>query len=408
MSAYKQLNATEPKQHVASRFLRTVLITAFSGMAMAIVIAIIVGYPLIFAPNLDEGLSWIISFAIGGAACGGVIGVMAAIGHGRLWVRLAALNANMLVVTFVIAILTLKIEFSELGWLLLAIALGGYVIAAALGLIMTRPLQQLTEAVQRIGTHNLGERVSIGNWGEIRTLAESFNEMATALELAENSRQQLLSDVSHELRTPLTILQGNIRAMLDDVMPPDKVQLSTLYSQTRQLSHLVTDLHDLSRANAKQLSLAKTEISFNALIDQAMELFVPLAEETQVTLHATIPEQTILIRVDRNRLIQVMQNLLGNAVRHANKRVDLRLWQSDTMAIVEIYDDGDGIAPEHLPHIFERFYRVEKSRSRQFGGTGLGLAISRAVVEAHGGTITAQSEGVSHGTTLRFELPIHG
>ncbi len=408
MSAYKQLNATEPKKHIASRFLRTVLITVISSTVMAIVIAIIVGYPLIFSPNQNGSLSWIIDFAIAGAAFGGVIGIMAAIGYGRLWVRLAALNANMLVVTFVIAILMLKIDFSELGWLLLVIAIGGYFIAAVLGLIMTRPLQQLTEAVQRVGTHNLGERVSVGGWGEIGTLAESFNGMAMALESAESSRQQLLSDVSHELRTPLTILQNNIRAMLDDVMPTDKAQLATLYSQTHQLNHLVTDLHDLSRANVKQLPLTKTEMSLNALIDQARELFTPLAEEAQVTLHATIPEEIISIRADRNRLIQLLQNLLGNAVRHANERVDLRVWQSGTMAIVEISDDGDGIAPEHLPHIFDRFYRVEKSRSRQFGGTGLGLAISQAIVEAHGGIITAQSEGVSHGTTMRFELPIGG
>ncbi len=406
MAANKQPNAIEPKQPVASRFLRIVLITVISSTVMAIVIAIIVGYPLIFSPNQDGGLSWIIDFAIVGAAFGGVIGIMAAIGHGRLWVRLAALNANMLVMTFVIAILTLKIDFSELGWLLLAIAIGGYVIAAVLGLIMTRPLQQLTEAVQQVGIHNLGERVSVSGWGEIGALAESFNGMATALESAESSRQQLLSDVSHELRTPLTILQNNIRAMLDDVMPPDKAQLATLYSQTHQLNHLVTDLHDLSRANVNQLPLTKIELSLNALIEQAQELFTPLAEEAQVTLHATIPEETISIRADRHRLIQLLQNLLGNAVRHANKRVDLSVWQRGTMAIVEISDDGDGIAPEHLPHIFDRFYRVEKSRSRQFGGSGLGLAISQAVVEAHGGTITAQSEGVSHGTTMRFELPI--
>ena len=406
MSAYNQLKVTEPKQNIASRFLRTVVITAFSGMAMAIAIAIIVGYPFVFSPNPDDGLNTIIGFAIGGTACGGIVGVIAAIGHGRLWVRLAALNANMLVVTFAFAIMTLKIDFSELGWLLLAIAIGGYVIAALIGLSLTRPLQQLTEAVQQVGAHNLGERVSVGSWGEVGTLAESFNGMATALESAENSRQQLLSDVSHELRTPLTILQNNIRAMLDDVMAPDKAQLATLYRQTHQLNHLVTDLHDLSRANVKQLQLTKTELSLNALIDQAQELFSPLAEEAQVTLHATIPEQTIIIRADRNRMIQLLQNLLGNAVRHANKRVDLSVWQRDTMAIVEISDHGDGVAPEHLPHIFDRFYRVEKSRSRQFGGSGLGLAISQAVVEAHGGTIKAQSEGVSHGTTLRFELPI--
>lgn len=406
MSATKQLNATEPKKHIASRFLRTVLITVISSTVMSTVIAIIVGYPLIFSPNQDGGLSWIIDFAIVGAAFGGVIGIMAAIGYGRLWVRLAALNANMLVATFIIAILTLKIDFSELGWLLLAIAIGGYVIAAVLGLILTRPLQQLTEAVQRLGAHNLGERVSVDGWGEIGTLAASFNGMAAALESAENSRQQLLSDVSHELRTPLTILQNNIRAMLDDVIPIDKAQLSTLYSQTHQLNHLLTDLHDLSRANVKQLPLTKIDLSLNALIDQARELFTPLAEEAQVTLHATIPEETIIIHADRNRLIQVLQNLLGNALRHANKRVDLNVWQHNTMAIVEISDDGDGIAPEHLPHIFDRFYRVEKSRSRQFGGSGLGLAISQAVVEAHGGIITAHSEGVSHGTTLRFELPI--
>jgi two-component system sensor histidine kinase BaeS len=163
---------------------------------------------------------------------------------------------------------------------------------------------------------------------------------------------------------------------------------------------------DLAQAEAHQLPLDKTDIDMIALIEQAGELLKPLAQKDGIMLHLSPPDQMPVVSGDRNRLIQVLQNLLANGLRHAHSRVDLRLWQDGETACVEIADDGDGIAAEHLPYIFDRFYRTDPSRSRGLGGTGLGLAIAKAIVEAHAGTITATSDSLGQGTTLRFELPL--
>lgn len=144
----------------------------------------------------------------------------------------------------------------------------------------------------------------------------------------------------------------------------------------------------------------------NALVEQAGELFDPLATEAGLTLHTSTPLQTVKAFGDRNRLIQVLQNLLGNGLCHAQSRLDLRLWTEGEMACVEVADDGDGIAAEHLHYIFDRFYRADPSASRQMGGSGLGLAVSEAFVEAHGGRISAVNEGLGMETVVRFELPL--
>lgn len=143
-----------------------------------------------------------------------------------------------------------------------------------------------------------------------------------------------------------------------------------------------------------------------AFTEQAGELFEPLAQESGITLHLSTPDQMPVVVRDRARLIQVYQNLLANGLLHAHSRVDVRLWQDGETACVAVVDDGDGIATEHLPYIFDRFYRTDPSRSRGLGGTGLGLAIAQAIIKAHAGTITAVSEGLGQGTTVRFELPI--
>ena len=299
----------------------------------------------------------------------------------------------------------LERDLSGLRNLVTAILVAGLFLGLLVSYWLTRPLNRLVKATQSIGEQDLSKRVDIKGVYEIRTLGQSFNDMAEALQTAETRRQQLLADVAHELRTPLTVLQSNLRAILDDVYDADKAQMFTLYSQTRQLHHLVDDLHDLAQADAHQLPLDKTDIDMIALIEQAGELFEPLAQEGGIILHLSTPEQMPVVSGDRARLTQVLQNLLANGLRHAHSRVDLRLWQAGETACVEVADDGDGIAAEHLPYIFNRFYRVDPSRSREMGGSGLGLAIAQAIVKAHGGTITAVSDGPGQGTTVRFELP---
>ena len=282
-------------------------------------------------------------------------------------------------------------EIEGLGTFTLSVLIAALMMGILVTYWLIRPLKTLEEAAQAIGERDLEKRIAVKGPHEIRALGHSFNGMAEALQVAEIRRQQLLADVAHELRTPLTVLQNNLRAMLDDVYKLDKAQLFTLYSQTRHLNHLVNDLHDLAQAEVNKLSLDKAEIDLIALLEQAVELFQPLAEENGITLHLDTPDRLPLVSGDRARLIQVLQNLLANGLRHADKRVDLRLWQAGEKVCIEVVDDGEGISAEHLPHIFDRFYRIDRSRARQTGGTGLGLAITRAIIEAHSGTITIPS-----------------
>ncbi len=371
-----------------------VIVSAISGALIAALFALFVDSEFtLLAATLG---------AISGAFFGGLNGL----GKDSLWTQIAGMNSLIILVTFAVAFLALPIDFTDTGWLMLFIVIAGILMALVTSFLVTRPLRLLAEATQAIGEQDLDERVPVEGAREIRELAQSFNGMVEALQAAEIRRQQLLADVSHELRTPLTVLQSNLRAILDDVHDPDKEQIFTLYSQTRQLNHLVDDLHDMAQADAHQLPLEKTEIDMIPLVEQAGELFEPLAQENGLTLQLSTPEKMPVLLGDRNRLIQVMQNLLANGLCHARSRVELRLWQDGEMACVEVADDGDGITAEHLPYIFDRFYRADPSRSRELGGSGLGLAIAEAIVEAHGGRITANSEGVGKGTTVRFVLPM--
>lgn len=239
-------------------------------------------------------------------------------------------------------------------------------------------------------------------------VARAFNEMATDLEQAEDLRRNLLADVAHELRTPLSVIQGNLRAILDEVYPLDPSEIARLYEQTRLLSRLVNDLHELAQAEANKLPLNLKETDLKALIQINSETFRPGAETKGVALHTNLPETLPSVRVDTSRLTQVLQNLLANGLRHTPDGGTITLSANAAADSVRlaISDTGEGILPEHLPHIFDRFYRADLARSRDKGGAGLGLAIARAIIEAHGGTLTASSEGVpGKGSTFTIQLP---
>lgn len=272
---------------------------------------------------------------------------------------------------------------------------------------LTKPLNSLGAAARAIGKRDLSQRVEVTGSREIAELGDSFNEMAEALESAENRRQNLLADVAHELRTPLTVLQSNLRAILDGVYSADQAQIATLYDQTRHLHHLVNDLHDLAQAEAHKLPLNLIGVDLIALVQQAGAIFDPLAQEDGIDLRVITPDVLPIVRGDRARLIQVLQNLLANALRYAEEQITLCLWREGSSAYIEISDDGIGIAPEHLPHIFDRFYRTDPSRTRNTGGTGLGLAIAHAIITAHNGAISVTSNGVGQGITVAIQLPLH-
>ncbi|MEM7538589.1 MAG: ATP-binding protein [Chloroflexota bacterium] len=278
---------------------------------------------------------------------------------------------------------------------------------------LARPLNRLTQASQALGQHDLSQRVNVQGSEEINALATAFNEMASQLAEAEQLRRTMLADVSHELRTPLAGLEGTLRATLDGVYTLDDQHVSNLYTQVHHLTRLVDDLHLLARAEARQLALDKMPLDLAMLLQELIEMFTVLAQEVDVVLVSDI--QTVpLIEGDIVRFRQIVSNLLNNALRHtpAVGTITLTLKQiagsPDQLDQIElsIQDTGEGIAAKHLPHLFDRFYRADPSRSRETGGTGLGLAITKALVESHGGTIMVESAGLGQGCTVRIRLPM--
>jgi signal transduction histidine kinase len=275
---------------------------------------------------------------------------------------------------------------------------------------LTRPLTQLAEAARAIGARNLRQRVEVDRRAtlEVTTLANEFNDMATQLEQAEKLRSNLVADVAHELRTPLSVLQGNLRALIDDVYPLTKTEVMHLYDQTRLLARLVNDLHELSQAEAHQLPLHKRNIEVERLIEQQRDIFAPTAEAEGIQLVVDVPPQLPSVHADPTRLTQVISNLVMNAITHTpqNGTVRIRASGSSDLLCIEVSDTGEGIAPDHLPYVFERFYRADASRNRNTGGAGLGLAIVKALVEAHNGSISVHSAGKGKGTTFSVSLPV--
>jgi signal transduction histidine kinase len=301
----------------------------------------------------------------------------------------------------------------QLSTLLLSVATVGGVSGIVIGVLMSRtltaPLSNLAQAARAIGARNLSQRVEVTGSDEMIEVARAFNEMAAALEQAEQLRRNLLADVAHELRTPLTVLQGNLRAILDEVFPLDNAELARLYEHTRLLSRLVNDLHELAQAEARQLSLNLQDTDLAALIRTTTDTFGPIADTNEITLYLELPVGLPAVRVDAARLTQVLQNLLANALRHtpAGGSITVRVEPgTDTISLV-IADTGEGIPPEHLPYIFDRFYRTDPARSRDRGGAGLGLAITRAIIEAHNGTVAvASEEKPGRGSTFTIQLPV--
>jgi signal transduction histidine kinase len=288
------------------------------------------------------------------------------------------------------------------------LGVGGIVFGVIMSRTLTAPLNNLAKAAQAIGARNLSQRVEEKGSDELIAVARSFNDMATALEQAEQLRRSLLADVAHELRTPLATLQGNLRAILDEVYPLNQTEMIRLYEHTRFLSRLVNDLHELAQAEARQLPLHRQETNLAQLVKTTAEGFRPGADEKGVILNTNLPTNSSCVQVDPARLTQVLQNLLANALRHTPQggKITVCLEAKPEAIHLAVSDTGDGIPAEHLPHIFDRFYRSDPARSRDRGGAGLGLAIARAIVEAHGGQIKATSQGVpGQGSTFTIQLP---
>jgi signal transduction histidine kinase len=294
----------------------------------------------------------------------------------------------------------------RLAFVVLFVTSVGTIVGVIVSRRVSAPITQLAEAAQRIGAGALQTRVQIGGSRELVALAHAFNTMAGDLQRAEELRVNLMADVSHELRTPLTVLEGNLRAALDRVYALDEAEIADLYGQTRHLIRLVNDLRELALAEAGQLPLHKQPTDLQTLVDETVRVFAPLAEEQGVELvQQLMPLPTM--QVDEARIRQVLHNLLANALRHTppGGRVTVVGRPDHEELYLAVLDTGAGLDVDQLQRVFDRFYRGDRSRSRDTGGTGLGLAIVKAIVEAHDGRVVATSHGVDQGSTFALYLP---
>jgi len=285
----------------------------------------------------------------------------------------------------------------------------GLVLGLALSRSLTAPLQRLASAARALAAGDLAQRVEVTGSADVADVAQAFNEMAEGLEEAERLRHNLIVDVAHELRTPLSVLQGNLQAILDDVYPLDRAEITRLYDETRLLSRLVDDLRELALADAGELRLNLQATDAGRVVQATAESLSPAAQAQGVTLTAEVRGSLPQIQADPDRLAQVLRNLLVNAFRHTPTGGSVTLTASATADEVEfaVSDTGEGIAAEDLPHIFERLWRADRSRTRDerwAGGSGLGLSIAKSLVEAQGGRIWVESKQ-SQGATFRFTMP---
>lgn len=273
---------------------------------------------------------------------------------------------------------------------------------------VVNPIRQMMQASQHIAGGHYNERVHVSSDDELGQLARSFNQMATSLEQTEAMRRDLIANVAHELRTPLTTIKGYMEGLLDGVLPPEPGTYQQVYREADRLQRLVNDLQELSRVEAGAYQLNRQPIKIAELIQHTATRLQPQFNEKGVTLKLNLPPNLPTILADEDRISQVLLNLVGNALQYtpAGGAVIITAESHTSELHIIIRDTGLGIPAEHLPHLFTRFYRVDKSRSRVGGGSGIGLTIVKHLIEAHGGRVWAESQGTGLGSTFGFSLPV--
>jgi signal transduction histidine kinase len=279
-------------------------------------------------------------------------------------------------------------------------------VALALSARIATPVTSLVEAAQRIAAGQYAERVPASGQGEVAELAATFNAMAGSLEATERRRLELVGDVAHELRTPLTTLDGYLEGLEDGVVDPSAETWTLLRRETGRLTRLVADLSELWRAEARQLPLSIEDVDASRVAGDVVEQFRPQAEGRSLTVVSDLPAG-LVVRADRDRLAQVVANYLSNAIRYSPDGAEVRIESRRVgdEVVLSVRDTGPGLTSEQRAHVFERFYRIDPSRSRALGGAGIGLAIVHALTGAMGGRAWAESDGPGTGSTFSVALP---
>jgi signal transduction histidine kinase len=295
-------------------------------------------------------------------------------------------------------------QFLLAGALAAGIAL---IVARWLARGMTQPLRDMAAAAHRMETGDYTTRVHTRSRDEVGRLATAFNGMSAELQNLEQSRRDLLANVSHELKTPIAAIRAHLENLLDGVEQPDPKTLQVMLSQTERLGRLIEQLLELSRLESGELPLLRESIPLGPLVTEVLSEIEVARSDRGVAVKSQMANDLPPVDADRERVHQVLFNLIDNAVRFtpSGGAVTVTGERHNGSVEVRVADTGVGIPPEHLPRLFERFYRADPARSREDGGTGIGLAIARSVVEAHGGHIQARSE-IGKGSVFTFDLPV--
>jgi signal transduction histidine kinase len=269
------------------------------------------------------------------------------------------------------------------------------------------PVRVMKNASHRIAEGHYDERVQ-SQGDELSQLAGSFNQMAEQLEQIENMRRRLIGDVAHELRTPLTAIKGSAEGLMDGVLPATEETFQQIHAESERLSRLVDDLQELSRVESRSVQLDVHPVELAAVVQTVTRRVQYQFDAKRVTLTSSLPRDPIRILADEDRLVQIITNLTGNALQYTNENgnVTVSAASDKNEARISVHDTGVGIPPEHLARIFERFFRVDKSRTRARGGSGIGLTIAKHLVETQGGRIWAESAGENKGSVFVFTLPL--
>jgi len=287
--------------------------------------------------------------------------------------------------------------------------IAGVITSFLLAREILRPLRQITASSQRLAQGHYTERVPVPATDELAQMAENFNQMAAALEQVEQQRVALIGNVSHELRTPLAGLNGYLEGLMDGVFPSNEETFAQMDHEVRRLRRLVDDLQALSRVEAGQIALQPADFDLIPLVERVLRQLGPSAESQDLQIDTDFARQSLAVYADADRVAQVLLNLVGNAIRYTPEggRIVVAVSAGEETAVIAVTDTGMGIPPEALPYVFERFYRVDSSRTRRSGGSGIGLTISRHLVWAMGGELTAVSPGPDQGSTFTFTLPLN-
>ncbi len=300
---------------------------------------------------------------------------------------------------------------NRINQMLLVATAGAVVLALILSVLfarsLTRPLREITAAIRSVSRGNLETKVPIRSHDEVGQVAEAFNQMSADLARSNHLRRQMTADIAHELRTPLSVVVGYLSSLNEGLLPPTPERFKIMHDEAQHLQRLVEDLRTLSLADAGELRLVSQWVSPDEMLNLTAATFSNQAEQQRITLTVRPEPNLPQFHADPDRILQVLSNLVSNALRHTTEQgqIILTAQEADGRLTFSVRDTGSGIAPEHLPHVFERFYRADVSRYEEHGESGLGMAIAKSIVEAHGGRIAAASDGKS-GTTITFAFPL--